>query len=287
MTVTDDLEEYKMLTRIISAAVAIVIAVVVLCFHNTIVLNIAIAALIAVALFELFRAEDCLKFKASQVTCYIFAFTIPFSNYILKLDKNIMYYIAGGFLLLMFITFLGYYKTMKYEKLSFMIFASAFISLTMSTLLYLNRTGGKHGLFYVVLTLCGAWLADSGAYFAGTFLGKHKLCPNISPKKTVEGLIGGVITNGLIFVILGLGYTKLIASDDITANYILLFILGMICALLGLLGDLSASLLKRQTGIKDYGNIMPGHGGVMDRFDSVLFVAPFMTIALSILNVIK
>lgn len=276
-----------MMTRIISAAVAIVIAVAVLCFHNTIVLNIAVAALIGIALFEMFRAEDCLKFKVSQVICYVFAVTIPFSNYLLKLDENIMYYIIAGFLLLMFMTFLGCYKTMKYEKLCFMIFASAFISVTMSTLLYLNRTGGEHGLFYVVLTLCGAWLADSGAYFAGTFLGKHKLCPNISPKKTVEGIIGGVITNGLIFVLLGLGYTKLIASGDISANYIVLFVLGMICALLGLLGDLSASLLKRQTGIKDYGNIMPGHGGVMDRFDSVLFVAPFMTIALSLFNIIK
>lgn len=276
-----------MLTRIISAAVAIVIAVAVLCFHNTIVLNIAVAALIAVALFEMFKAEDCLKFKVSQAVCYIFALTIPFSNYLLKLDKNIMYYIVAGFLLVMFITFLGYYKTMKYEKLCFMIFVSTFISVTMSTLLYLNRTGEEHGLFYVVLTLCGAWLADSGAYFAGTFLGRHKLCPNISPKKTVEGVIGGVITNGLIFVLLGLGYTKLIASGDVSANYILLFVLGMICALLGLLGDLSASLLKRQTGIKDYGNIMPGHGGVMDRFDSVLFVAPFMTIALSVFNIIK
>lgn len=276
-----------MLTRIISAAVAIVIAVVVLCFHSTIVLNIAVAALIAVALFELFKAEDCLKFKVSQVVCYIFALTIPFSNYLLKLDDNIMYYIVAGFLLVMFITFLGYYKTMKYEKLCFMIFVSGFISVTMSTLLYLNRTGEEHGLFYVVLTLCGAWLADSGAYFAGTFLGRHKLCPNISPKKTVEGIIGGVITNGIIFVLLGLGYTKLIATGDVSANYILLFVLGMICALLGLLGDLSASLLKRQTGIKDYGNIMPGHGGVMDRFDSVLFVAPFMTIALSVFNIIK
>lgn len=273
-----------MLTRIISAVVAIVIAVAVLCFHNTIVLNIAVAALIEVALFELFKAEDCLRFKVSQIVCYIFALTVPFSNYLLKLDENIMYYISAVFILIMFIAFLGYYKTMKYEKMSFMIFVSGFISVAMSTLLYLNRTGGKRGLFYVVLTLCGAWLADSGAYFAGTFFGKHKLCPNISPKKTVEGLIGGVVTNGLIFVILGLIYSK-IASGDIDINYILLFVLGMICALLGLLGDLSASLLKRQTGIKDYGNIMPGHGGVMDRFDSVLFVAPFMTIALSIFNI--
>ena len=275
-----------MLTRIISAAVAIVIAVSVLCFHNTIVLNIAVAVLIVAALFELLRAENCLKFKVSQIVCYIFALTVPFSRYLLKLDESIMYYITFGFLLIMFISFIGYYKTMRYEKLAFMIFVSGFVSVTMSTLLYLNRTGGEHGLFYVVLTLCGAWLADSGAYFAGTFLGRHKLCPNISPKKTVEGLIGGVITNGLIFVFLGFLYSKIIYAD-INVNYMVMFILGMICALLGLLGDLSASLIKRQTGIKDYGNIMPGHGGVMDRFDSVLFVSPFMTIALSIFNIIE
>ncbi len=275
-----------MLTRIISAAVAIVIAVAVLCFHNTIVLNIAVAVLIAAALFELLRAEDCLKFKVSQIVCYVFALTVPFSRYLLKLDESIMYYITFGFLLIMFISFIGYYKTMRYEKLAFMIFVSGFVSVTMSTLLYLNRTGGEHGLFYVVLTLCGAWFADSGAYFAGTFLGRHKLCPNISPKKTVEGLIGGVITNGLIFVFLGFLYSKIIYAD-INVNYMIMFILGMLCALLGLLGDLSASLIKRQTGIKDYGNIMPGHGGVMDRFDSVLFVSPFMTIALSIFNIIE
>ncbi len=275
-----------MLTRIISAAAAIVIAVVVLFFHNTIVLNIAVAALIEIALFELFRAEDCLKFKVTQAVCYIFALSVPFSNYLLKLSDNIMYYISAAFLLVMFLSFLGYYKTMKFEKLSLMIFAAAFVSVSMSTLLYLNRTGGRNGLFYVVLSLCGAWFADSGAYFAGTFLGKHKLCPNISPKKTVEGLVGGVITNGIIFVILGFGYSR-IASAVTDVNYILLFVLGMICALMGLLGDLSASLIKRQTGIKDYGNIMPGHGGVMDRFDSVLFVAPFMTVALGIFNILK
>ena len=275
-----------MLTRIISAVVAIVIAAVVLFFHNTLVINIAVALLIGVALFELFRAEDCLKFKVSQIVCYVFALAIPFSDYLLKLNKNIMYYIAAAFLLAMFVTFLGYYKTMKFEKLCVMIFFSGFVSLTMSTLLYLHKSEGEHGLFCIILTLCGAWLADSGAYFAGTFLGRHKLCPNISPKKTVEGLIGGVVTNGLIFVLLGFGYSK-IASGNIDMNYIALFVLGMICALMGLLGDLSASLIKRQTGIKDYGNIMPGHGGVLDRFDSVLFVAPFMTIALSIINIIK
>jgi phosphatidate cytidylyltransferase len=136
----------------------------------------------------------------------------------------------------------------------------------------------KHGLFLVVLTLCGAWLADTGAYFSGTFFGRHKLCPNISPKKTVEGFIGGTITNGLIFILVGLLYGKVIT--DLPMDYFLLFVFGMCCSVVGLLGDLSASLIKRQYSIKDYGNIMPGHGGILDRLDSFIMTVPFVIVFL-------
>lgn len=275
-----------MKTRIISAAVAIIFAIIILIFHTTLVFDIAIAALILVALYELFNALDCKAFLPTKVLCYIFSLSIVFSKFLIRIDENIMYYISAGFLLLIFMTFLYSYKTLKIEKLCYMVFETLFVTITMSTLIYLNDMK-THGLFYVVLTLLGAWLADSGAYFAGTFFGKHKLCPNISPKKTVEGLIGGILTNGLIFILIGLIYSKLIADDGTGINYILIFVLGMVCAVLGLIGDLSASLIKRQTGIKDYGNIMPGHGGVMDRFDSVLFVAPFMTIMISLFNIIN
>ena len=155
----------------------------------------------------------------------------------------------------------------------FMLGVGILLPYSFSTLVTMAGLGGK-GVFMIVLTLAAAWLADSGAYFAGTFFGKTKLCPEISPKKTVEGLIGGVISNGILMLIISLFYQFVLKGEPI--HYLGVLIAGMLAALIGLVGDLTASVIKRQTGIKDYGNIMPGHGGIMDRFDSVLLVAPFM-----------
>jgi phosphatidate cytidylyltransferase len=170
-----------------------------------------------------------------------------------------------------------------------MLASSLLITFAMSSLIELKDSNKEHGLFLLLLSLCGAWLADTGAYFVGTLMGKHKLCPNISPKKTVEGLIGGTITNGILFIGIGLLYSFIKSKNgvDIEINYIFIAILGMLCSLLGLLGDLSASLVKRQCNIKDYGNIMPGHGGALDRFDSVLFVVPFMSLATQYITLIQ
>ena len=109
------------------------------------------------------------------------------------------------------------------------------------------------------------------------------------PKKTIEGAIGGVVTTGLVLVLVAFLYSKYLNSKSIEVeiNYLVLALLGIICSILGMVGDLSASLLKRQCDIKDYGNIMPGHGGVLDRFDSVLFIAPFMASVFSVFTIIK
>ena len=252
--------EFFMKIRIVSASVAIVIALIVLFLHKTIVLEIAIALLIVGMLFELFRATKCLRYLPT---------TGKWSGLV-----------TLCWAMLCFATLLYQFKTIKFDKFAVIMFFTVFITASMNSLISIHNLTEDHGLFLIVLTLCGAWLADSGAYFAGTFFGKHKLCPNISPKKTVEGFIGGTITNGLIFLIIAVVYSKLIVTD-VTLDYFLLFIYGMACSVIGLLGDLSASLVKRQYEIKDYGNIMPGHGGIMDRFDSVLFVAPFMYAVLS------
>lgn len=264
-----------MKTRIISAAVAIVIALAVLALHKTIVLEIAVALLICGMLYEIFKAAGCEKYYPAEILCLAYGVVSPFSQYIWKAFPAVQMI----FVMLVFACFLWQYKTVKFEKLAIMLVTTLLVTTSMCSLLTIHKMFGEHGLFVLILTLCGAWLADSGAYFAGTFFGKHKLCPNISPKKTVEGFIGGTLTNGLIFVIMGAVYGKLIA--DVSPDFFLLFVLGMACSAVGLLGDLSASLVKRQYSIKDYGNIMPGHGGVMDRFDSVLFVAPFMAVMLS------
>lgn len=113
----------------------------------------------------------------------------------------------------------------------------------------------------------GTWASDSFAYFAGRAFGSHKLAPAISPNKTIEGVFGGLI--GTIAVVVGLGWLLAMPLPQMAA-------LGAAIAVLGTLGDLVESMMKRQTGIKDSGAIIPGHGGVWDRFDSVLFTAPLV-----------
>lgn len=120
-------------------------------------------------------------------------------------------------------------------------------------------------LWLVVLTALGT---DAMAYFSGYLLGKHKLCPKISPKKTVEGAIGGVLGSIILCTIFGY-----FIADDLLVDCIIIGFCGSIVAQLG---DLVASIFKRKMGIKDYGSLIPGHGGILDRFDSVLFTAPFV-----------
>ena len=165
-----------------------------------------------------------------------------------------------------------------------MVFGTLLIPYSMCCCITLNEKDGIHGIIYVVMALCGAWLADSGAYFVGTFCGKHKLCPQISPKKTIEGFIGGVVTNGILFIAFAAVYSRIMAArgDIFTVHYVTVCLLGMACALIGTVGDLTASLIKRHFQIKDYGNIMPGHGGLLDRFDSVLLVVPFFCAVLQL-----
>ena len=99
----------------------------------------------------------------------------------------------------------------------------------MSCLIILNGMDKTHGLMYLIMGLCGAWLADSGAYFAGTFFGKHKLCPEVSPKKTVEGFIGGIVVTGLLFMLINFGYSKilpLVTDSTVSVNYFEVCLLG-------------------------------------------------------------
>ena len=114
-------------------------------------------------------------------------------------------------------------------------------------------------VFFIVLAAAGAWIADAGAYFVGRFFGRHKLAPVISPNKTVEGFVGGIAANIIGFWIAGWIYSM---CFSVTVNYPLLIIMAVICALLGALGVFSASYIKRSCHIKDFGNIMPGHGGI-------------------------
>ena len=276
-----------MKTRIISAIIAIILAAVILILNNTIILNIAIALLTFLMLYEVFSAIKCKEYTATTIICYAFSIAMPLFMFNNLVKYRLLLLVISIFLV--FLTYLFYFKTLKFEKLCVMLTTTILITLSMNSIISIKNSSENHGLFLLIISLCGAWFADSGAYFAGTLFGKHKLCPNISPKKTIEGLIGGMISNAALFV--GVTYLyKYICStnnQDISFNIFVLIALGVVCCLLGVLGDLSASLLKRQCNIKDYGNIMPGHGGALDRFDSVLFIAPFMYLVTNYIDIIK
>ena len=127
----------------------------------------------------------------------------------------------------------------------------------------------RFGVFYVILILLGGIATDTFAYFTGVFLGKHKLIPKISPKKTIEGAVGGVVTSIIVSVILCFAFNKTQCLLQIGLSTIVFCVIGM-C------GDLFASVIKRSAGIKDYGKLIPGHGGILDRFDSILLIAPVL-----------
>ena len=136
--------------------------------------------------------------------------------------------------------------------------------------------GMQDGKFFILVAFLLSMVADSGAYFVGRACGKHKLAPVISPKKTVEGAIGGVVTNVFAMALYTLLLNKCFGFTQV--NYFYAAIYGIVGAIGSIVGDLTLSVVKRQVGIKDYGNLLPGHGGILDRFDSTMIVAPLTEI---------
>ena len=280
-----------MLTRIISGAVGVVLLGAILFFHDTIVLPIAVAAIIAVMLFELLRAVKLHKCLPILIAAEAYGIAVPIIYGILtkltvigasvpphyefkawRYAHDYSIYVFGIMLLcafIIFITWLKNHKEIRYEQVFFVLAVMILVPQAMTTMLRIENYDLESGLFLLIMGLCGAWIADTGAYFTGVAIGKHKLCPEISPKKTVEGLVGGIVTTAVVYAVAFSVYYGFSAKKAAIA-----FVTGAVCAVIGTVGDLSASMVKRQIGFKDYGKIMPGHGGLMDRFDSVLFVLP-------------
>ena len=135
-------------------------------------------------------------------------------------------------------------------------------------------TGEPIGQYFFLLIFVAAWITDTFAYFTGFFFGKHKLCPKISPKKTIEGSVGGTLFCVIAFVVYGIVVS--VINPSMEPNFAGIALVGFCMSVLSQIGDLLASVIKRTYGVKDYGNLFPGHGGVIDRFVSVLILAPFL-----------
>jgi len=237
-----------------------------------------ISALSVVAVYEMLVATKYIKNKVLSVLSLCFVFLVPVVFIIENLRYNLPL-ICCFFLLFLFMIMIYKHERVSFEAVSLVGFVSICIPLSLSCLLFIKIISEEHGMFLMIFTLLVIWIGDAGAYFTGTLFGKHKMAPKISPKKSWEGFVGGLILSGLIGFAAPFVYEFIYEfrfDTAIETNKIFFAVTAVICSALGVVGDFSASLVKRQCAVKDFGNIMPGHGGVLDRFDSVLFAAPFM-----------
>lgn len=275
-----------MKTRILTAAVGLVLLAIVLLFFNTPAFDLVIAAVCLLGVHEAFAA---MGFGRKQ--WYLYVLAIPYVLLVM-LSNGLPFramVLPATFVVLLILNccLIANTRTLDFGKLSGYLYFSAVIVLCFYSLIYLKRclpveTYQYDAIYFILLALCFAWGGDSAAYFAGRFFGRHKLAPIVSPHKTVEGAVGGVLGSmvlGILATAIYSGISGRFVSLTVEVNvrhYLLIALLGAVASVLGILGDLFASAIKRQVGIKDYGTIFPGHGGILDRFDSVMFIAPFV-----------
>ena len=280
-----------MKTRIITAIIGLAVLAIVMMFFNTPLFEVVVAVVTLIAIHEIFKAYGFSKKEAYLYAAFVpYAFLVMFSGYsavgrlLVPLTFVLMIYLA--------ICLIANSQTLDAAKLGGMVSFSAIVLAGFFSFVYIKNKlpmaeFGYEAIYLIIMGLVFAWGGDTCAYFSGYFFGKHKLAPIVSPKKTVEGAIGGVLGSGLLglvctLVALNISYgaaDAAICFAGDTFGYIAVFLLGMTCSVLGIFGDLFASVVKRQCKIKDYGTIFPGHGGILDRFDSVLFIMPVVAIA--------
>ena len=263
-----------MLKRTITAIVLVAVFVPICYFSGTIVFPVAMAVLSVIAAYEMLGCVGVKKNAAVSIPAYLFTAAMPLIPWFCG-ESAVSLILASAVVLLIFIFATNVFSR---GKLDYTISASAFtgifyIGITFASIVLLRQTGK----YLYLLVFIGPWTSDVFAYLCGRLFGKHKLIPEVSPKKTVEGSIGGIVFAAAAFALYAF-IIKRFFDTSLTPNYAVLAISGAIVSVISQIGDLAASVIKRRFGVKDYGWLFPGHGGVMDRFDSVLLTAPVLYI---------
>ena len=276
--------------RLLVAAVGIPLLIVIVFFCPPVVTALAIAFLTAVAAREILKTTGIAAHRGILIPAMIMASLVPVWSYLgsAGIVRDLYTQILIGaiatfvFITILFVVSLTLYPSIAFSSLTAAVFAGIVIPLCLSSVVRI--LSGEYGRYYVIVPIMIPFISDSGAYFAGYFFGKHKMAPVLSPKKTWEGAVGGVAAGVVCVVIYNL---VMHFAFGFALHFGICAVYGLLGAVISAIGDLAFSMVKRETGIKDYGTLFRAHGGVLDRFDSVIFAAPVVEMLILILPILK
>ncbi len=262
--------------RLISSIILVVLAIIILCRGGAFLYGIMMAISL-IGMYELYRVMNIEK-KALGIVGYLTAI----SYYLLVWFDGHHYVTLMAIVALMVLMALYVFTFPKYktDEVTVAFFGVFYVAVMLSYLYQVREMAD--GIYLVWLIVISSWGCDTCAYCSGMLLGKHKLVPVLSPKKTIEGAVGGAVGA----LLLGLLFAFLFGDNltELVNPYVTCASACFIAALISQVGDLAASAIKRNHDVKDYGHLIPGHGGILDRFDSVLFTAPAIYFALTFLK---
>lgn len=274
--------------RIISGIICALLffSIIFLSHKYPITLNLVVSIVSILSSCELLILKKEFKFNVLSISSMIFSSTRTFVGRGTRWNAIIYSYM----IICLIVSMERFIKNRKRSpdeyksvwNVCFVFFLNVVITMSLGTISEIRNYGGKYGIFLFALTIIIASTCDIGAYMFGKRFGKRKLCPYVSPHKTIEGAIGGVlfsVFSSILFCVLCEQFFKI---KDI--NYLPVILISLLGANISILGDLCFSLIKRLLNIKDFGNIIPGHGGVLDRFDSIIFLSPFVLIFIHVIK---
>ena len=270
-----------MKTRIIFATVLVIALALLLLFAPPAVIAIVVGIVAAISAYELLMGTGMVKQIRPIIYTIVLAICVPLWSYfgMPHLYAKLAILI---FTVLLFAEMLISKGKVRIEKMAVCYLGGLIFPYMFSALVRIMGDGS--GRVFIAIPFILACMSDTGAYFIGCAWGRHKLAPTISPKKSVEGLFGGIAT-----AVVGMLLYCLIIdlAMDVKVNYLFAATYGIIGALCGTFGDLCFSVIKRQVGIKDYGKLIPGHGGALDRIDSIIFVSALTEVLLMLLPIVE
>ncbi len=262
----------KLGIRVASGVIGAIL-VIALIFAPVWIFNLAVSLVCLIALYELYMSFKQETKWQIVLLDYIFAVLMMLTPFITDYgyQKGIFTFLLVTYLALLFVCAIIWHRKIKFYDVISSFFMLIYAVLFLCHLMLVRSM--ENGAVLIFLPFLGAWMPDTFAYFTGKLFGKHKLIPDISPNKTVEGSVGAVLGCMLIFLIYGFVVENF---TEWNVQYVPLLILSVLCGVFAQFGDLAASLIKRECQKKDFGNLIPGHGGILDRVDSLIFIAPLV-----------